>query len=113
MKIERFIETYNYTYEKEEVSQLFWDIWGTKLDMGGVGVTVFYPKTEAVFSIIVTIKTSMSQVTYDDFRELFEMLKRLNVEFIFENEQLKIISKDIKKIIEELKNVQNSKKFNI
>ena len=113
MKVKKFTESYNYTYEKEIIGDLFWDIWGTKLDMGSVGVTVFYPKNEAVFSIVVTIGQKVSNITYDDFFELFETLKRLNVKFIFESKQLKITSEDIKEIIEELKSVKNSKKFNI
>ena len=107
MKIERFSD------EKTIIKQLFWSIWGNKLGMDIASVTIFYPKSEPMFSVIISVSKNISLNTYDDFRELFDMLKRLDSDFFLNDKQLVITLKSIVPLIEELKNVQNSKKFNI
>jgi len=108
MKIERFGD------EKKIIGELFWNIWGNKLNIDNPSVTIFYPKSEPMFSVMLVINKRISTNTYNDFRELFDMLKRLDLEFVLnDSKQLVITLKDLGSLIKELKNVQNSKKFNI
>ena len=108
MKIERFGDI------KRIIGELFWNIWGSKLGIDTPSVTIFYPKKNVeMFSIIMSIRKNVASITYDDFRELFDMLKRLDLEFVLNDRQLVITAEDILPLIEELKNIQNSKKFNI
>ena len=120
MKIKRFIETFNdristyhYTEEKKVVTELFWNIWGTKLNMDLPNIVIYYPKTEPMFSIIMSVKKKISENTLDDFNELFNMLKRLKAKFNLNDNQLLITINDLIPLIEELTLISNSKKFNI
>ena len=108
MKIERFGD------EKKIIGELFWNIWGNKLDINIASVTIFYPKSTPMFSIIMSVKKNISNITYDDFRELFDMLKRLNLEFVLnDSKQLIITTENIVPLIKELKAINNQNKFNI
>jgi hypothetical protein len=108
MKIERFGD------EKKIIGELFWNILGTKLDMNIASVNIFYPKSTPMFSIIMSVKKNISSITYDDFCELFDMLKRLEMEFVLnDSKQLIITTKNILPLIQELKAINNQNKFNI
>ena len=98
--------------KKELLETLFKEVWYGILKKN-VSVTVVYPRSKPVYSLLALISKKITDVSYDDFNKLFMFLKETKVKFIFKGGQLDITIVDIEKFIDELRLLADSKKYNI
>ena len=118
MVMRKFLERLETDDNKELLENLFYEVWGEKLFSNRYGtsvrVTVVYPKSTPVFSILVILSQNITDVSYDDFNELFMFLKKMKVSFgVGDSKQLFTSIVDIDDFIKELKQLKDIKKYNL
>ena len=98
--------------KKELLETLFKEVWYGILKKN-VSVTVIYPKTTPIFSLLATQSLHITNFSYDDFNKLFMFLKKANVDFSLDGKQLVVTVIDVDNFIDELRLLADSKKYNI
>jgi len=112
MVMRKFLERLETDDNKKLLETLFYDVWCEKL-ITSVGVTVIYPRSTPVFSLLALISKKITDVSFDDFNKLFMFLKKTNVKFVFKSSQLDITIIDIDNFIKELKQLKDIKSYNL
>jgi len=101
MKINKFNESAETDEIKIEIKELFSSIWKDKLNLDTVSVQVSYPSANAMYHILTSPKNNINNNTYEDFYELFNLLKKANAIFEISNysKQITITISDVEKFL--------------
>lgn len=115
MKINKFNESSETDAIKNEVKELFLNIWGSKLNLDYVSVSVYYPSKNAEYSIVISTKNIIDNDTYENFFELFNFLNASNV--VFQNSrvssQISMVVRDIDTFLKKMREKNDIKNYNL
>jgi hypothetical protein len=98
-------------YKATLVEDIFIDIWG--------GTLIKHSKVWCLsnrnyrFAAIFSLKEKMSTKTYKEYYKIFDILDNLNIIFVISNDQLRFECNSLDELLNELKLLNNSKKYNL
>jgi len=112
--MKKFTENIVYDKQKDNVIRYIMEIWGEKLDIRNIGITKYFPKNIANYSILVNLYRQINNNSYYDFNNLFVFLNKHNLEYELSNgAQLIIICVELDDILNDLEFLVKSKKYNL
>ena len=110
MKIEKFNENNNQDYDNfvNKVKSLFLELWDDKL-----GISNFKIDTNVRFNLSFNINMSITSDNFVEYNELCKILNDSDARFQIINNVMYASITDFNKLIENIKILLNSRKFNV
>ena len=94
--------------------ELFKLLWEEKLLLFKTNIIPTNPMNiNTEYQLFSKINRDVSQDSYKDFTELFEIITKLNLKFQYGNDRIDILIDDIEKFINEMELLINAKKYNV
>ena len=110
-KFREILESDKYSDLRFECKELFVGIWSKKLKLG---TSLISGTDENAYQLSCNCFANMNDKYYDDFRVLFDLLRKLNISFYLGTDcMLRINFENIKEFIDEMKIIKNSEKYNL
>lgn len=110
-KFIEILEYDKYSDLRSECKELFFDIWSEKLKIGSSYIS---GTKEIGYELSCNCYSNMNDENYDNFKLLFDLLRKLNINFNLGHDFIMRINfENINELIEELKIIKNSEKYNL
>ncbi len=111
-KFQEILEGVKFDEIRTKCRDLFYNAYNekffiTKIELYNLNLEATYNKLN------VKIFNSFNHKYYKNFRELFDLLDKLNMRFTYNNDEIVIFIDDIDKFMTELDIIVNTKKYNL
>ncbi len=111
-KFQEILEGEKFIEIRDKCKQLFYDAWQdkfhiTKMELYNLNFEATYNK------LYFKTLTSFNETFYKNFRELFDLLEKLNMKFTYNENEINIFIDDIDEFMKELEIIISTKKYNL